>query len=372
MSAMDAMDISAIRIGNRVRHDMGDIGALAQNIADVGLMHPVVVHPDGTLIAGERRILAFQKLGRTTIPVRFLDLDRVVRGEYAENAFRKQFSPSEMADIADTLEPVERQAAKERMVAAHASPGKFPEQGKGNALDLVAGVVGKDRKTIVKAREVRDAAKAEPERFGKLMADMDRTGHVDGPYKRLKVARQSEAIRAEPPTLPGNGPYRVIVADPPWPYELRAVDPSHRATHPYPQMSIAQICALDVASLAHENCLLWLWTTNHHMREAFSVLDAWGFVHKTILTWVKHHMGTGDWLRGQTEHCLMAVCGKPIVQLTNQTTALHGPMRENSRKPDEFYDFIEALCPAPRYAYLFSRHHRELWDCHGDEVGTAP
>jgi N6-adenosine-specific RNA methylase IME4 len=30
---------------------------------------------------------------------------------------------------------------------------------------------------------------------------------------------------------------------------------------------------------------------------------------------------TGDWLRGQTEHCLMATRGKPIVQLSNQTEA---------------------------------------------------
>jgi hypothetical protein len=29
---------------------------------------------------------------------------------------------------------------------------------------------------------------------------MDRTGHVDGPYKRLKIARQAETVRAEPLT----------------------------------------------------------------------------------------------------------------------------------------------------------------------------
>jgi hypothetical protein len=27
---------------------------------------------------------------------------------------------------------------------------------------------------------------------------------------------QAEAIRAEPPSLPGNGPYRVMAIDPPW------------------------------------------------------------------------------------------------------------------------------------------------------------
>jgi N6-adenosine-specific RNA methylase IME4 len=105
------------------------------------------------------------------------------------------------------------------------------------------------------------------------------------------------AIRAEPPPYPaGNGPYRVIIADPPWPYELRSEDPSHRGVHPFPSMSIEQICAEvhKVKAIAHQNCILWLWTTNHHMSEAFAVLDAWGSAPKTILTWIKHKMGLGD------------------------------------------------------------------------------
>jgi N6-adenosine-specific RNA methylase IME4 len=142
---------------------------------------------------------------------------------------------------------------------------------------------------------------------------------------------------------------------------------SHRATHPYPQMRIAQICSLPVGALAAADCILWLWTTNHHMRLAFDVLAAWGFEQKTILTWVKNRRSTGDWLRVQTEHCLMAVRGKPVVELTNQTTLLHGKVRNHSQKPEAFYEFVERLCPAPRYAELFSRHWREGWDGHGHE-----
>jgi N6-adenosine-specific RNA methylase IME4 len=366
---MTVLPLDAIKIGKRHRADLGDIKQLAHNIAEIGLLHPIVVTPDGSLIAGARRLMAFRTLGRDTIPVTVVDLERVVLGEYAENTFRKQFTPSECADIADALEPIERAAAKERQLAGK-PPGNFPEGGR--ALDKIAKFAGKDRKTVQKARAVRDAAKAEPEKFGKLQVDMDRTGRVDGPFKRLKVIRQSEAIRKEPPPLPQRGPYRVIVADPPWPYEIDKEDPSHRATHPYPQMSIEQICALGVRGIAHQDCLLWLWTTNRHMREAFMVLDAWEFDHKTILTWVKDCIGKGDWLRGQSEHCLMVVRGKPIVELTNQTTLLHGRRRGNSQKPVEFYDFIEKLCPAPRYAYLFSRYrHNEKWDCHGNEAPPA-
>jgi N6-adenosine-specific RNA methylase IME4 len=59
-------------------------------------------------------------------------------------------------------------------------------------------------------------------------------------------------------------------------------------------------------------------------------------------------MGNGDWLRGKTEHCLLAVRGKPVVTLTNQTTLLHAPARGHSQKPMEFYSLVESLCPAPR------------------------
>ena len=220
-----------------------------------------------------------------------------------------------------------------------------------------------------------DAAQAEPERFGKLLEDMDRTNRVNGVYKRLKVIRQAVMIRAEPPLLPGRGPYRVVVADPPWPYDIRQEDYSQRVVTPYPAMSIAEICAEGdkVRAIAHRDCVLWLWVPNRHMiRNAAVVLDAWGFQEMAILTWAKHKMGTGNWLRGQTEHCILAVRGKPIVTLTTQTTLLHGPLRRNSQKPVAFYDFVEKLCPAPRYADLFSRYqHNERWDCHGAEAPTA-
>ena len=97
-------------------------------------------------------------------------------------------------------------------------------------------------------------------------------------------------------------------------------------------MSIQQICEVDVLSLAHDDCVMWLWTTNLHMREAFGVLDAWGFRHVTIVTWAKDRMGFGLWLRNQTEHCLFAVRGKPIVNLTTQTTILNAPSCAGIRK----------------------------------------
>jgi hypothetical protein len=43
----------------------------------------------------------------------------------------------------------------------------------------------------------------------------------------------------------------------------------------------------------------------------------------------------------------MATRGKPVVELTNQSTVPFAPMRSNSEKPREFFDLVEKLCPAP-------------------------
>ncbi len=303
-------------------------------------------------------------------------LPLALRIEIEENALRKDLTQSELAEQQERILEVLRQHAKpgERtdLTSEKAFSQVAPRENRATAL--VGRLFNESHKQVEKRLTVVQALRADPgnERIQKLHADMDRTGNVHGPFKRLKVMQQSAIIRAEPPPLPNKGPYRVIVADPPWPYELRSEDPTHRATHPYPQMSIEAICAVDVAGIAHEDCVLWLWITNHHIiRQAARVLDAWGFREKTILTWGKNRFGTGDWLRGQTEHCVMAVRGNPTIELTNQSTLMLGPLRANSQKPDEFYPFIESLCPAPRYAYLFSRDERDRWDMHGDEVSAS-
>jgi ParB/Sulfiredoxin domain len=60
VTTMPIADID-IKVGDRHRHDLGDISGLAASIAEIGLPHPVVIRPDGTLIAGERRLAALKR-----------------------------------------------------------------------------------------------------------------------------------------------------------------------------------------------------------------------------------------------------------------------------------------------------------------------
>lgn len=375
---MSKRRILDIIVQARHRRDLGDIAGLAASIRDVGLLHPIVIRPDGVLIAGERRLAAAKQLGWESIPVTVVDMADVVRGELSENTVRKDFTPSELVAIGAAVEELERAKAKARQTAnlkrgRHAPVVETSHDG-GKTRDKIAAYGGVSGKTYERAKDIVEAARRDPETFGKLQEAMDRTGHVTGLWKRLRVIEKSRVIRAEPPPLPGKGPYRVIAADPPWPYEIRQEDPSHRVAYPYPMMSIDEICAMGAAvrAIAHDDCVLWLWTTNAHMREAFRVLDAWQFTQKTILTWVKPNIGNGDYLRSQTEHCLMAIRGKPTLCVINQSSALFGPKAErlHSSKPVAFYELVESVCPAPRYAALFHRGARPNWDGHGDEAAA--
>ena len=57
--------ISSIRVGQSSSPRFGAmLDTLATSIAQIELLHPTVIIPDGTLIAGERRLEACKRLGR--------------------------------------------------------------------------------------------------------------------------------------------------------------------------------------------------------------------------------------------------------------------------------------------------------------------
>ncbi len=148
MEKSTTVRIADVKLGDRHRRDLGDVDALVRSIQDIELLHPIVVTPDMELIAGARRLEAYRRMGRTEIPARILPIRDILRGELEENTCRKDFSPSEMVAIARAVRDEEQKAAKERMVAAHASPGNFPEHEKGRARDKAGAYVGVSGRTL--------------------------------------------------------------------------------------------------------------------------------------------------------------------------------------------------------------------------------
>lgn len=174
--------------------------------------------------------------------------------------------------------------------------------------------------------------------------------------------------------------YSAIVIDPPWRYELRVDDNSHRGKIPYSSMSFDEVRDLPIAQLADPaGCVMFLWFTNNHMIEAAKLIEAWGFTHKGILTWEKisksgnTRLGIGHWLRNSTEHCAIATKGKVLSFASHSAIARRTPnllkaeRREHSRKPDEFYRLVEEVCQGSRLE-MFARQRRHGWDSWGDQV----
>lgn len=157
---MKTVDIVAT---GRHRKDMGDIDALADSIRKNGLYHAIGVQPSGILLYGERRLRACKKLGWAEIPVRVLDVPRIV-AEYEENGIRKDFTPSEAVAIAEAYEAEERKAAEDRKrdgqrKGRDVQSGVVPAESAGTnsageTRAKVAAAVGMSHDTLAKARKV--------------------------------------------------------------------------------------------------------------------------------------------------------------------------------------------------------------------------
>ncbi len=54
--------------------------------------------------------------------------------------------------------------------------------------------------------------------------------------------------------------------------------------------------------------------------------------------------------------------------LTNDSTILRARRREHSRKPEQFFELVDKLCPDISKLEMFARESRVGWDCWGDEA----
>lgn len=203
------IQIDAIKVGRRMRKDMGDIDALAKSINEVGLLQAIVLAPGDQLVCGGRRLAAAKRLGWTSIEARTVstleDIALAEQAELEENTCRKDLLPSEAVAKAKVLEPIERKAAKERETAGknqHTEPKeKFSEGSKGKSVERVAAAVGMSAPTLEKAKAVVAAAEAHPKHYGDLIDKMDKGGKV-APVHAEMVRRHVEEKAPPPPKGP--------------------------------------------------------------------------------------------------------------------------------------------------------------------------
>lgn len=172
--------------------------------------------------------------------------------------------------------------------------------------------------------------------------------------------------------------YRIIYADPPWSYRTWSKEGQGRtASAHYDVMDLDDIKAMPIKDIADDNdCALFMWATYPNLREAFEVLDAWGFCYKTVgFTWVKRNKvsdswfwGMGHWTRANAEICLIATRGNPKVVSHAVHQVVDARIERHSKKPDEVRDRIVKLMGDKSRIELFARQTSEGWDSWGNEL----
>ena len=283
---------------------------LVEDIKQNGLLEPIRLY-GGKIIDGRNRFLACKQLGIEPETRDFEgDADRLISYVISLNLQRRHLNESQRAMVAAELSSLQ-------LGDNQYTGGSVNLQTHQTSVRVAADQLGVHPRTVEFAKkvlkhgapEVIDAVKKGDVAVSDAAAVVERPTQAQtallrevlgGSTKKLKIAaRQQDVARqrrdiAEGKAVLPEGVFETISIDPPWPYGTQdSYDPdnwSSRVSTPYPEISLEELAQLKIPSA--DDCVLWLWTTHRFMPAAFPLLEAWGFEHKRILTWVKDRFGS--------------------------------------------------------------------------------
>ncbi len=227
-------------------------------------------------------------------------------------------------------------------------------------------------------------------------------------HKAERIIREKEIESLPIVPLP-KGKFNHIVEDPGWFFANQNIGGSGKsgASFQYLTQPTVNIAKIPVSSIAAENAILYMWSTNQHLitgsmlladylqiahgmkpeqtehlgktkvqSDAISVMHSHGFTPKHIITWEKQNKeGWGGYsFNNVTEHLLIGTRGivKPF-GLTEKTI-INTPYKRNShsKKPDEMWNLIEKCIGTQRWKNkkieLNCRTPRKGWLPHGNQI----
>ena len=368
-----------------------ELKVLADDIKENGLQVPITLF-DGHILDGRNR---YQACLMANVKPTFVEYtgDNPVQYVVSTNLHRRHLNESQRAmvaaRIANTtwggdrkskchLAPCSERTNQEAAELLNVSERsvKRAAKVKNNAIPEVIQAVESGQIPVSLAADIADAP---PEKQKEVIAKDDkkailaaskeiRRTMAEERHNRRTVA-VNEAIARNKPLDGSLGTFAVIYADPPWQYDSSESD-SRVIENQYPTMTLDEICNLDVASITHEDAVLFLWTTSPKLKEAFRVLEAWGFDYRTCAVWDKEKTGMGYYFRQQHELLLVATKGKLPTPLpeTRPPSVIRFPRGEHSQKPEVVYLMIEEMYSDLPKIELFCRSPREGWAAWGNQI----
>lgn len=371
--------------------------ALKASIARNGLQDPLLLW-NGRVMDGRHRLKACQALGITPHAVELAgSYEAAKSAAFASNINRrhlgigqrallaaqlatrkvgqtksaKQVAPVLTQEEAARLFAISRDAVQKACRLLALAENTILNQVREGAMSLheadvttTTGKSGLVAKTTIEERKALRLAAAVKERLG----DESRTLRLN---KQAVISENNQA-------LPTGAKYSVILADPPWDYGM----PNDRAPsrvipqEKYPTMTMEAICDMDVATLAADDAMLFLWCPASLLPEGLRALQAWGFEYSS--NWIWHKTAGKLNCGGGTatvhhEHLLVGKRGTGLTiadKKLRQSSVLGAPVTQHSVKPVEAHERIEALYPKVNRVELFSRSAREGWTAWGNQSGN--
>lgn len=359
--------------------------SLADSIKESGILHPIIILPNGRIIDGHHR----WKIVGNDIPYIIKDMSDTEALAFGLqlNLARRQLSPEQLAEVHKKLK--EKREVLMQMVSDLREQGKSQEE--------VAAVVGVPQQTISdwdRKRNITDLGnvsldlriripKEEHQSIHERVQSGESTETVAADYKvtpkRIQQITKLENTRQLPePTKPNvtllpEKYYRTIVIDPPWPVKKiqREERPDQGPHLDYPTMSLEEIKDLKIEELANPNgCHIYLWTTHKFLPTGLECFEVWNVKYQCILTWIKNvGMTPFSWMYS-TEHVLFGRIGSLDLLKNGMRLDFSAKVTKHSRKPDEFYNIVRTVSPKPRLN-MFARESRDEFDPWGDEADGA-
>ncbi|MFI8528181.1 ParB N-terminal domain-containing protein [Promicromonospora sukumoe] len=277
--------VDAITVGERHRHDLGDIDALAASIQEFGLLQPITVTPDLVLVCGYRRLIAVQRLGWTTTRpwVRSGISDRLqeMLAQRDEEQLRKPLDDVEAAQLYREIKQLLAEDAARRQ-----SNTRFGADDAQDTTAELASGAGDHSDTdggakLAPPRDLRERSRAQAARMVTGKASYSRLDRIatlsdiandpDRPERARSMAADAlEQIRAGASVFPL---YDEVKA------ELAATDPTAQAVEEVTQEEVDEVVAAAIQRLNEPEPARDTRGKTRHSLRAFALLwqglDRW-------------------------------------------------------------------------------------------------
>jgi len=172
--------------------------------------------------------------------------------------------------------------------------------------------------------------------------------------------------------------YDIIYADPPWDYDgKKQFDKKEfigAAEFEYPTMKTEELKKIQIREISKDDCLLFMWSSNPHLKQAIELGEAWGFEYKTVaFVWDKMRHNPGYYTLSYCELCLVFKKGRiPAPRGSRcEKQLVSSPRGRHSQKPIEISHAIERMFPTQDKIELFARSKAEGWDAWGLDAPEA-